>query len=101
MALPTLNKVEKNRKATDIPGFVDEQDGCFRCVVKTEALSRIFASRHQQRLVIAALTQEGMVTLATRRGNGQPGPQLQFMWPNGKRVRSYEIKWPRKRPNTH
>ena len=96
MTLPTLKKGEKLKGRAS--GFVDEQETYHRCVVKTEVFSRIFASRHQQHLVIAALTQEGMVTLATRKGNAQPGPQLQFMWPNGKRVRSYEIKWPRKHP---
>jgi hypothetical protein len=97
MALPRLKKL-KGAAFTDASGFVDDQETCHRCIVRTEALSGVFASRHQQRLVTAALTQEGMVTLASRRGNTQPGPQLQFTWPNGKRVRSYEIKWPRKQP---
>jgi Domain of unknown function (DUF927) len=92
-SLPTLTKF-KRLVAADVSGFVDEQDTHFRCVVKTEAFSQVFASRHQQRLVMAALTREGKVTLATPRGNAQPAPQSQFMWPNGKRVRSFEIKWP-------
>jgi putative DNA primase/helicase len=100
MALPNLREL-KGAAFTDASGFADHQETCHRCIVKTEALSGIFASRLQQRLVIAALTQEGMVTLATRKGSAQPGPQSQFMWPNGKRVRSYEIKWPRKHPKTH
>jgi Domain of unknown function (DUF927) len=92
--LPGLKKL-KDATPSDVAGFVDHQkDSCHRCIVKTEAFSGVFVNRHQKRLVIADLIREGIMTLATRKEGTQPVPQSQFMWPNGKRVRSYEIKWP-------
>jgi len=94
ISLPKLDELKKS-ELTELAGFVERQENCYKCVLRAEAFGRIFTSRHQQRLVLAAMIQEGKITLANRRGHQEPRPQEQFVWPNAKRVRSYEILWPR------
>ena len=70
-----------------------------RYVIKRDAFNSIFASGTQRALVIEWLIQKQRITLATPKasaGAPSPKPQEQFMWPDGKRRRSFEIRWPRK-----
>ena len=70
-----------------------------RYVIKRDAFNSLFASETQRALVIEWLIQKQRITLATAKtsaGAPSPKPQEQFIWPDGKRRRSFEIRWPRK-----
>ena len=70
-----------------------------RYVIKCDAFNSIFASGTQRALVVEWLIQKQRITLATPKasaGAPSPKPQEQFIWPDSKRRRSFEIRWPRK-----
>jgi hypothetical protein len=82
-----------------IDGYRQRRTKVNRYVMKRDAISSIFASGTQRALVIEWLMQKQRITLATPKasaGAPSPEPQGQFIWPDGKRRRSFEIRWPRK-----
>jgi hypothetical protein len=94
-----------SKKAAAVPGYhlVDghreRQKKVNRYVIKRDAFNSLFASGTQRALVIEWLIQKQRITLATAKtsaGAPAPKPQVQFVWPDGKRRRSFEIRWPRK-----
>jgi hypothetical protein len=98
--LPRISK-----KAATAPDF-DEIDGyrkrrkkVNRYVLKRDAFHSLFASETQRALVIEWLIEKQRITLATPKASaGAPSrkPQEQFIWPDDKRRRSFQILWPRK-----
>jgi hypothetical protein len=94
-----------SKKAATAPDF-DEIDGyrnrrkkVNRYVVKRDAFHSFFASETQRALVIEWLIEKQRITLATPKASaGAPSrkPRKQFIWPDDKRRRSFQILWPRK-----
>jgi hypothetical protein len=68
-----------------------------RYVIKRDAFNAIFATTVQRDLVLRHLIRGEQITLAM--SNGGSGttikPKKQFIWPDGQRRRSYELKFPR------
>ena len=98
--LPRISK-----KAATVPGnhnidgYRERRKKVNRYVIKRDAFNSLFASGTQRALVIEWLIQKRRITLATAKtsaGAPAPKPQGQFIWPNGKRRRSFQILWPRK-----
>ena len=91
-------------KAATIPDF-DGLDGyrnrrkkVNRYVIRRDAFNSLFASGTQRALVVEWLIQKQRITLATPKasaGAPSPEPQGQFIWPDDKRRRSFQILWPR------
>jgi len=95
--LPRISK--KAAAQTDY----DEVDGYRKkenwYVIKRDEFNSIFASGTQRGLVIDSLIVNQRITLATPKasaGAPSPTPQKQFIWPDNKRRRSFEIRRPRK-----
>jgi hypothetical protein len=88
-------KADKATKWRKLEGYRVRRDGCDRYVIK--AFNRIFASTAQRDLVLQHLIEENQITLALRELEGAAiaEPQQQFIWPDKKRRRSYEIVIPR------
>jgi putative DNA primase/helicase len=83
----------------DVDGYRERRKKVNRYLIKRDAFNSIFVSGTQRSLVIQRLIQMQRVTLASPKGStgaSSPEPQGQFMWPDGKRRRSFEIRWPRK-----
>jgi hypothetical protein len=94
-----------SKKAATVPGnhnidgYRERRKKVNRYVIKGDAFNSLFASGTQRALVIEWLIQKQRITLATAKtsaGAPAPKPQGQFIWPNGKRRRSFQILWPRK-----
>jgi hypothetical protein len=94
-----------SKKAATVPGYHnidgyrERQKKVNRYVIKRDAFNYLFASGLQRALVIEWLIQKQRITLATAKtsaGAPAPKPQEQFVWPDGKRRRSFEVRWPRK-----
>jgi hypothetical protein len=94
-----------SKKAATVPGnhnidgYRERRKKVNRYVIKRDAFNSLFASGTQRALVIEWLIQKRRITLATAKtsaGAPAPKPQGQFIWPNGKRRRSFQILWPRK-----
>jgi hypothetical protein len=82
-----------------IDGYRKRRKKTNRYVIKRDAYNFIFASETQRALVTQWLMQKQRITLATPKatvGAPSPEPRNQFVWPDGKRRRSFEIRWPRK-----
>ena len=98
--LPRTSKKAATKPDYDrIDGYRQRRRRANRYVIKCDAFSSIFASGTQRTLVIEWLIQKQRITLATPQaaaGAPSPKPQEQFIWPDGKRRRSFEIRWPRK-----
>ena len=98
--LPRISK--KAVAKTDfgqIDGYRERRKNVNRCFIKRDVFNSIFASGTQRALVIEWLIQKQRITLATPKasaGAPSPEPQEQFIWPDHKRRRSFEILWPRK-----
>jgi hypothetical protein len=69
---------------------------CYR--IRREAFNEAFGSLHERDLVLRWLIQKGRITLGIPKTApaGSPIPKLQHDWPDGERVRSYEIRIPRR-----
>jgi hypothetical protein len=94
-----------SKKAATVPdyhnidGYREGQKRVNRYVIKRDAFNFLFASETQRALVIEWLIQKQRITLATAKtsaGAPAPKPQGQFVWPDGKRRRSFQIRFPRK-----
>ncbi len=95
----TSNKAAKETNFEKIDGYRERRKKVNRYVIKRDAFNAIFASGTERALVIEWLIQKQRITLAAPKasaGAPSPKPQGQFMWPDGKRRRSFEIRWPRK-----
>lgn len=66
------------------------------CLIKRHVFDTLFVSRHQLELVEAWLLDNGALTKGLpKRGSADFfSPKEQHMWPDGRRRRSLEIKWP-------
>jgi hypothetical protein len=83
----------------EVDGYRERGRKVNRYFIKRDVFNSIFASETQRFLVIERLIQKQRITLATPKasaGASLPQPQRQFMWPDGKRRRSFEIRWRRK-----
>jgi hypothetical protein len=89
-SFPTIGALRE-----DSVGFVEKQPKANRYIVTTEAFARVFASKQEQTLVMDALLQDGWLTPSQKVNGSKLTPKKQFSWPDHKRVRSYEIRWPR------
>jgi hypothetical protein len=98
MSLPKLSSLDDDEFAGST-GFVKPDGDLYRCTLRSEAFAGLFENRHQQLLVMTELLQMKQITLAKPKKHQKPRPQDQFKWPDGNRVRSYEILWGRKIPN--
>ena len=101
--LHELPRISKNAAAAtnfeNIDGYRERRKKVNRYLIRRDALNAIFASGTERTLVIEWLIQKHRITLATPKasaGAPSPKPQEQFIWPDGKRRRSFEIRWPRK-----
>jgi hypothetical protein len=94
IALPKVSELKANGYA-NAAGYVKPDESVYRCRIRVDAYSRLFESRHQQKLVTARLMQERKIVVAAPRTHQASRPQDQFSWPHGERVRSYEILWGR------
>jgi hypothetical protein len=92
--LPTFSSLDDNEFA-ESQGYVKPEGNVFRCMLRSEAFVALFKNRQQQRLVMAQLLRNEEIITATPKSHQAPRPQDQFTWPDGKRVRSYEILWGR------
>jgi hypothetical protein len=82
----------------NIDGYRERRKKVNRYVIKRDAFNSLFASGTQRALVIEWLNQKQRISLATPKASAgvpAPKPQEQFVWPDGKRRRSFEIRWPR------
>jgi hypothetical protein len=96
LALP--RKLPQNL-ITKIDGYRKRRKKSIRYVIRREAYNSAFASETQRALVTQWLIQKQRIALATPKatvGVPSPEPQNQFVWPDGKRRRSFEIHWPRR-----
>ena len=104
--LRSLPRIRKSDTATDfgaIDGFRKRRKKSYRYVIRREVFNSLFASEAQRALVMNWLIRKQRITLATtKQSNGAPHPQpkKQQKWPDRKRRRSYEIRWPRRVGNT-
>jgi hypothetical protein len=89
--LPVLRAKAGGNLPTDAPGYRTVKDNQRRCVIKVEAFAQAFASVEQRRLVESWLIENGQLTLAQVKTGGVSKPKEQFLWPDGKRRRSFEI----------
>ena len=98
--LPRISKkAAAATKFENIDGYRERRKKVNRYVIRRDAFNAIFASGTERALVIEWLIQKHRITLATPKasaGAPSPKPQEQFIWPDGKRRRSFEIRWPRK-----
>ncbi len=95
--LPRAERLAKTGYA-DVDGFVIVGPTSRRSLIRREAFNRAFASVHERRLVLNWLIQKDRMTLATPKAapdGSKAMPKVQHDWPDGERVRSYEIRWPR------
>jgi hypothetical protein len=92
-------KVDAETDYDDVDGYRERRKKVNRYFIKRDAFNSIFVSGTQRALVIERLIQKQRITLATPKasaGASSPKPQEQFVWPDGTRRRSFEIRWPRK-----
>jgi hypothetical protein len=85
--LPRLHTLtQQDWNSTD--GYVERHTNRARCVVKTDKFKRFFSNPLQRKLVVEELRRRQWITLSRSQEI-----QEQFMWPDGVRRRSLEIKW--------
>ena len=98
--LPRISKkAAAATKFENIDGYRERRKKVNRYLIRRDAFNAIFASGTERALVIEWLIQKHRITLVTPKasaGAPSPKPQEQFIWPDGKRRRSFEIRWPRK-----
>ena len=89
------------RKQTDFKkarGICQPKKLARRYLIKVKAFNGLFRTKHERDLVVAWLIENRRTRPSMqRRGNSFLSPQVQFVWPDGRRRRSLEILWPRKR----
>jgi Domain of unknown function (DUF927) len=73
-----------------VDGYVEQQPGRYRCIIRTDKFNRIFDNPLQRRLVTDELARRDWITRSRSRES-----QGQFVWPDGIRRRSLEINWGR------
>lgn len=95
--LASLKRKSDVSRYSSEPGYKIIKKKTCRYLIKVDSFNALFSSRAQRQLVLASLVESKCITMKKPRGKrAKAGPQQQFTWPNGKRVRSYEIKCPRK-----
>jgi hypothetical protein len=96
ISLPVIrvNKVKRKPPEGAI-GFRELDKDIRRCVIAVEALAPRFSSMRQQQLVLKWCADNQRLTLAKVKGK-RDGlcPKEQFIWPDGRRKRSYEFSIP-------
>jgi hypothetical protein len=97
--LRRLKDLEGDR-STDwdrIKGYRAQSKRKNRYLIKGEVFNAIFATTVQQEIVLRHLIRNKLIKLGTSKsGSGTTEkPQKQFIWPDGQRRRSYELKFPR------
>ena len=97
--LPRMSKKAEGEGDFDrVDGYRKQRKKTNRHVIKTDAFNSIFTSWTQRDLVVAWLIQKQRITLAMQKASAaglSQQPQEQFIFPDGKRRRSFEIRWPR------
>jgi hypothetical protein len=98
--LDRRKKLEEN-PATDwnkVDGYRGRSTGHDRYVVKGDVFHAFFAAKFEKRLVLKYLIKNNQIAMAVDKEGGvlaDRKPKKQFIWPDGRRRRSYEIKFPR------
>ncbi len=96
-SLRSSAKLPTDTKYGALLGFRTRERDAQRCIIKCEAFSAIFPSTSDCDLVLEWLLQQGRITTAVSKKatpGSSPEPKEQFTWPDDKRRRSYEIRWP-------
>ena len=89
----------QSKDSGKLDGYRMRWKTAYRCLIKREVFNSIFASKRQRDLVVDWLIKKNRITTAVVK-TSEPGANRrlkeQFAWPDGKRRRSYEIRWPLK-----
>ena len=96
-ALPKSEGLARNTDYDTLMGFRSGVGGVEQCVIKCEAFNRIFSTAGDRKLVLDRLIEQNRIVLAASKDSAsgvQAKPKEQFPWPDGKRRRSFEIRWP-------
>jgi hypothetical protein len=82
-----------------VDGYKKQRERTNRHFLKCDSFNSLFPSRAQRDLLVGWLIQRRRITLAAPKNSAgplSPQAQEQFIWPDKKRRRSFEIRWPRK-----
>jgi hypothetical protein len=97
-SLPSLAKLPKGTDYERLHGYRAREPDFYHCIIEREAFNKIFASTSDCDIVLEWLLLKGRITTAVSRKATpalSPQPKEQFDWPDGRRRRSFEIRWPR------
>ena len=94
--LPIIGQKQITRQLPkDAIGFRERYKDRRRCVIAVEALAPRFSSMRQQQLVLKWCADNQRLTLAKVKSQRDGlSPKEQFIWPDGRRKRSYEFSIP-------
>ena len=87
----------------NVNGYSEVGPTSRRYVIKREVFNKAFASKHDRELILDWLIRKHRIVLAVPKAappGSKPRPKIQHDWPDGERVRSYEIRIPRRRRPT-
>jgi hypothetical protein len=81
-----------------VDGYWELEPTSKRYLIRREVFNKSFTSGHERELVLKWLIGRRWLTLGVPKtaSAGSPIPKVQYDWPDGERVRSYEIRIPRK-----
>ena len=98
--LPSLFDLQRTPSAMaglgDLDGYWTGRKGTDPCLIKCEVFNAIFTSPHQRDLVLRWLLRKNRITTAVARTSDkgtEPVLKGQIDWADGKRRRSYELRW--------
>jgi hypothetical protein len=101
-----LNELDRRKKLEENPstnwnkvhGYRWRSAGHDHYVIKGDVFHGLFAAKFEKRLVLKYLIKNNQIAMAIDKEGGvlaDRKPKKQFIWPDGERRRSYEIKFPR------
>jgi hypothetical protein len=99
-SLPKRAEWPRGGQQKDLDGYRVSKGNSKFAIIKREAFAKTFASATNCDLVLEWLLQKGLITTALSKKatpGSSPKPKEQFVWPDGERRRSYEIRLPRVR----
>jgi putative DNA primase/helicase len=105
--LPSLSHLSEKKfplaRIGDLDGYWAGKKGVDPCLIRREVFNSIFVNTYQRDLVIRWLLRKKQITteVAKNPGRGaEPTVKEQFPWADGKRHRSYEVRFPHKSQTT-
>jgi hypothetical protein len=93
-----LGKLKRKKAIIDYksePGFVTRKSRHVVYMMLVDAFNAAFASREERDLALDWLRQEKLIAMASIKKGKAPRPKNQFVWPHGRRPRSYKVTLPR------